>query len=148
MAIIAMIRRNGKRARRLAKWFMERESPLAFSWEEVAACSYHRIHTCSKRVYRGRNRNPSQATTYDRSNFDVPCGGLPWRWDGQGARLVHFQAQCSWSGTQGTAPRFCAFPPECLSKRTYSWCRETNGSTCVALRAGIMARRFHKVATG
>jgi hypothetical protein len=48
----------------------------SLSLEEVAAGSYRHIPTNSKRVYRGGVLNPSQATTYARSNFELPCGEL------------------------------------------------------------------------
>src|SRR5580693_9184531 len=60
----------------LAKWYLERESSSAFSWDEVAAGSYRHIHINSRRVYRGRGPQSSQTTTYTRSTFELPCGEL------------------------------------------------------------------------
>ena len=54
----------------LAKWFLERASSSAFSWDEVAAGSYRQIHINSKRAYRGAGPQSSEATTYARPIFE------------------------------------------------------------------------------
>ncbi len=75
MAIIAMNRPKWEEPNGLQDGFSKRIL-TSLSLEEVAAGSYRHIPINSKRVYRGGVLTPSQATTYARSNFELPCGEL------------------------------------------------------------------------
>jgi len=64
------------RAQWSAKWFFERESSPASHWRRWRLARIATFPSTRSASTVGGVRNPSQATTYARSNFELSCGEL------------------------------------------------------------------------